>query len=303
MNERAIAEGNLESIRDYLQEDYWESGHDKKVSGYQNSYINWWWVNRWMQCFTSVFTVRDKKVLDLGCGYGSMVAGLVTWGADAYGIDISDYAIEKGKKEADYLRNRIFQGSIHDLSRFEDNSFDLIYSNQVFEHLPEAYVEQLISEMMRVCRPGAKLWLAFVISEEENGTRGEDDPDMTHINIHSMDWWRRRFFAAGFTEKTRINTAIAKRFLDARVSVAITAAAAVGLASLGSFSYSPQAILGISLNGLITVLDFALLGFIFLIALRMSNLLIMGLTALQVLGMVYLDFFLMDHGTQVTAGR
>ncbi len=210
MNERAISEGNLESIRDYLQEDYWESGHDKKVSGYQNSHINWWWVNRWMQCFTSVFTVRDKKVLDLGCGYGSMVAGLVTWGADAYGIDLSDYAIEKGKKEADYLENRIFQGSIHDLSRFEDNSFDLIYSNQVFEHLPEDYVEQLIREMMRVCRPGAKLWLAFVISEEENGVRGENDPDMTHINIHSMDWWRRRFFAAGFIEKIQINRAIAK---------------------------------------------------------------------------------------------
>nr|ACF17986.1 EchA [Nitratidesulfovibrio vulgaris str. 'Miyazaki F'] len=92
----------------------------------------------------------------------------------------------------------------------------------------------------------------------------------------------------------------AARNIIVPVSVAITAAAALGLAGLGSFSYSPQAILGISLNGLITVLDFALLGFIFLIALRMGNLLIMGLTVLQVLGMVYLDFFLMDHGTQVT---
>lgn len=199
---------NIETIREYVQRDYWESGHDKKISGYQDSFINWWWINRWMQCFAEVFAIKDKKVLDLGCAYGSMVAGFLTWGADAYGIDLSDYAIAKGIKEADYLQNRIFQGSIHDLSRFDDNTFDIIYSNQVFEHLPEKYVTNLVNEMMRVARPGAILWLAFVISEEENGVRKANDPDETHINIHSMDWWRKRFSQVGFIEDRKLNNKI-----------------------------------------------------------------------------------------------
>jgi SAM-dependent methyltransferase len=210
MKENLSKFDNLESIREYIQKDYWESGQDNKISGYQNSFINWWWVNRWLQCFTSVFTIKDKKILDLGCGYGAMVAGFVTWGADAYGIDISDYAIDKGKKEADFLENRIIQGSIHDLSMYPDASFDMIYSNQVFEHLPEKYVEQLINEMWRVSKPNAKLWLAFVVSTEENGIRKENDPDLTHINIHNMEWWRCRFAKVGFVENIKLNNRIRK---------------------------------------------------------------------------------------------
>ena len=199
---------SIESVRAYVQKDYWEFGCAKKISSYQNSFINWWWINRWLQCFTSVFEIKNKKILDLGCGYGAMVAGFVTWGADAFGIDLSDYAITKGKSEADFLENRIIQGSIHDLSVYADEEFDIIYSNQVFEHLPEKHVEQLINELCRVSRYGAKLWLAFVTSTEENGTRSENDTDLTHINLHSMEWWRRRFIKVGFVENRNIDKKI-----------------------------------------------------------------------------------------------
>lgn len=198
----------LEKVRNYVQEDYWENGVEKGCSGYQSTLINWWWVNRWMQCFTQVFPVVDQRILDLGCGYGSMVAGFQTWGGDAYGIDISDYAIKSGVQQAPYLEHRIFQGSIHDLSRFETESFDIIYSNQVFEHLPEQYVESMISEMWRVTKPGGQLFLSFVTSVEENGVRGADDNDETHINIHNMDWWRKRFFQKDFYENIERNERI-----------------------------------------------------------------------------------------------
>ncbi|UCG57567.1 MAG: class I SAM-dependent methyltransferase [Phycisphaerales bacterium] len=203
-----MEEGDLAEIRQYVQEDYWEHGKAKGLSGYDGAYINWWWVNRWMQCFAQVFPVRDKVILDLGCGYGSVVAGFQTWGADAYGIDISDYAVEKGKNLADYLAERLYQGSVHDLSRWGDETFDIIYSNQVFEHVPERYVTDVIAEAFRVLKPGGLCWFAFVTSTEENGVRGENDQDQSHINIHNMDWWRRRFFQAGFGERKDLDDAL-----------------------------------------------------------------------------------------------
>jgi len=190
----------LAEVRKYVQKEYWESGKSKGISGYEAEYHNWWWINRWMQCFNSVFPVRDKIILDLGCGYGSMVAGFQTWGADAYGIDLSDYGIEKGKQLADYLEHRLFQGSIHDLSNWGDNTFDILYSNQVFEHLPEELTAKLCSEIARIMKPDGVAWFAFVVSAEENGVRGPDDPDETHINIHNWDWWNRHFSANNLVE-------------------------------------------------------------------------------------------------------
>ena len=42
---------------------------------------------------------NPKKVLDAGCACGYLVAALRDKGVEAYGIDISDYAIEKAREE------------------------------------------------------------------------------------------------------------------------------------------------------------------------------------------------------------
>ena len=82
----------------------------------------------------------------------------------------------------------------------------------------------------------------------------------------------------------------------------ILAAASLALVGQGSFEYAPKSILGIGLDGLITLLDFALLGVILIIGLfRLKNMLIVALTALQIAGLFYLEFVLMDHGAVTAA--
>ena len=39
------------------------------------------------------YDLEGKKVLDIGCGFGFTVADLREMGADAYGIDFSEYAV------------------------------------------------------------------------------------------------------------------------------------------------------------------------------------------------------------------
>lgn len=76
----------------------------------------------------------------------------------------------------------------------------------------------------------------------------------------------------------------------------VLAAASLAMVGQGPFEYSPKSLLGISVDGLINFLDFVLLFVILGIAIvKLKNPLVIGLTVLQILGMVYLEFFLMEH--------
>ncbi|MGB5709456.1 MAG: class I SAM-dependent methyltransferase [Waterburya sp.] len=91
------------------------------------------------------------KVLDLGCGEGNSEAKFkahyqnVEW----FGLDIdeSPEVNARTKTEGNFYT---FDGIN---IPFEDNYFDVIYSNQVFEHV--RYPEALLKEINRVLKPGA----------------------------------------------------------------------------------------------------------------------------------------------------
>lgn len=194
----------LEDIRQYIQKEYWEEGKSKGISGYEKFEISYWWNGRLCQALDQAFGLRGKRFLDLGCAYGQVVAVAYLFGAEAHGIDLSNYAIEQGRLQASWLSNRTYQGSIHDLSVFENDRFDILYSNQVFEHLPGDLCLQLAQETYRVASPGAVLWAGLVLDLENEfiNTNGRDftDPDQSHINVRPKEWWDRHFISAGWLE-------------------------------------------------------------------------------------------------------
>ena len=116
----------LEEVKEYINKDYWTSGKTKNISNYENrESFDWWWNLRLFQCWNQVFPVRGKCILDLGCALGEFVsANLMAGGANAFGIDLSEYAIKQGHKVCPQLRSRTQVGSIHDLSMFKNNQFD-----------------------------------------------------------------------------------------------------------------------------------------------------------------------------------
>jgi SAM-dependent methyltransferase len=93
---------------------------------------------------------KDIKLLDIGCGNGLLTKNFIDNGVDAYGIDISlsshqHLPTEKFKKHDLSIRNY----------PFDDETFDVIFSKSVVEHLRDPDI--LIDESFRLLKPGGIL--------------------------------------------------------------------------------------------------------------------------------------------------
>lgn len=181
----------LEKHKQYLDESYWKGA---TKSSYERLPIGEDLAEEVFRYFGDEgFTCG----IDLGCGFGAGPERMRRAGIEFYGVDLSEYAIDYGRKLFG-LDGVLHLGSIHDLSRFEDNKFDFVISVQVFEHLPVELVDSLLRELKRTCKPGAKLWISLVCGYPGQLKRGYGDIDQTHITLFPKLWWDERFNEYGF---------------------------------------------------------------------------------------------------------
>lgn len=121
------------------------------------------------------------KVLDIGCAYGYIVKKLRAKGIDAWGVDISQYALSKAPEVVKpYLKH-----ASADRLPFGDKEFDIAFSASTFEHMPQTMVAKAISEAVRVAVRG-------IISVTPETTPNFDE-DITHRTKQPLSWWREQF--------------------------------------------------------------------------------------------------------------
>jgi len=107
--------------------------------------------------FASSF-VRDKLCLDVGCGVGYGSAYLVRKGATkVIGGDKSENALSYARNTARTSPNGALGFKLLDATSlpFADNSFDVVVSFEVIEHVKD--YERFLSEIRRVLRRNGKL--------------------------------------------------------------------------------------------------------------------------------------------------
>lgn len=102
------------------------------------------------------YAPSDTKILDLGCGNGISARLLNQAGFDVVGTDISPLFLEEARNwENPKLRYQVCD--VLELP-FDNDSFDVICSNELIEHLPDA--ETALKEMGRVVGKGGKIVLS-----------------------------------------------------------------------------------------------------------------------------------------------
>jgi ubiquinone/menaquinone biosynthesis C-methylase UbiE len=91
----------------------------------------------------------QDRILEIGCGIGTVVHELSKKGHDITGIDISIEAIEYGRKKYNNIHLEVQPA---ETLPYEDESFEIVLSFDLFEHIAE--IDKHISEVRRVLRPG-----------------------------------------------------------------------------------------------------------------------------------------------------
>jgi len=80
--------------------------------------------------------VREKNILEIGCGGGQNTIVLAKWGARSVGLDISEEQIKHAKALAKTNKVSVtfFMGTMEDLSMFNHESFDICLSSCAIGH-------------------------------------------------------------------------------------------------------------------------------------------------------------------------
>lgn len=110
--------------------------------------------NRYLKQEILPYAGADKRFLEIGCGTASLLCDLSPAFKELVGLDISEAALDGAmKRAADQNRTNVqfVKGDCFALP-FEDNSFDVVWSQGLHEHFPN-YVE-ILREELRVCSVG-----------------------------------------------------------------------------------------------------------------------------------------------------
>ncbi len=137
-------------------------------------------AENWMQMFDYVAAhlVADfspSTVLDAGCAWGLLVERLRARGVDAYGIDISAYAIQNVHPE---IQRYCQVGSITDPF---PRRYDLIVCIEVLEHMPPQDSEKAIANL---CQASDNIIFSSTPFNYQ---------EATHLNVQAPDYWARLF--------------------------------------------------------------------------------------------------------------
>ncbi|MBD3255812.1 MAG: methyltransferase domain-containing protein [Candidatus Lokiarchaeota archaeon] len=98
--------------------------------------------------------IKNKNVLEIGCGKGMTCYFLLRYGAKITGIDIidnfSETCLESGVKLIKMDASNL---------KFENNSFDLVYTFDAFEHFLDP--EKVLQEIIRVTKNDGYIYASF----------------------------------------------------------------------------------------------------------------------------------------------
>ena len=100
--------------------------------------------------FTEFPQWKNKKVLEVGCGLGTVGINFALNGADYTGVELSKESLEIAKKRFEVYNQsgKFYLGNAEELSSFVHiETYDLIYSFGVIHHSP--HPEKIVSEIKK----------------------------------------------------------------------------------------------------------------------------------------------------------
>lgn len=111
----------------------------------------------WIKQFIDL---RDKNVLDVGCGGGILAESLATSGAKTQAIDLSEKALKvadlHGLESGITVNYQLI--SAEELAKNSPNNFDVVTCMEMLEHVPDPF--SVVKACADLAKPGATLFFS-----------------------------------------------------------------------------------------------------------------------------------------------
>ena len=110
----------------------WRSGQERRLA----------MVRRWADL--------SGRVLDNGCGLGTWLEAMAPYSKHRFGLELEFERVRQARPRG--------EGAVQAVGErlpFDDDSFDVVLSNEVIEHVDDDRLA--VSEMVRVVRPGGRI--------------------------------------------------------------------------------------------------------------------------------------------------
>ncbi len=129
--------------------------------------------------FIERYLTKGAKILDIGAGTGQYSLHFARKGYVVSALELSDRNIEIFKSKVSYNDElEIVQGNALDLSRYADESFDIVLLFGPLYHLHSDEDKlQCIREAKRVCKKDGKIFFAFISNDIVVLTMQREHPD------------------------------------------------------------------------------------------------------------------------------
>jgi SAM-dependent methyltransferase len=135
---------------------------------------------------------QADTVLDFGCARGYVVRAFRELGHEAWGVDVSEWAITNADKEA-----KPFLKRMADPRALLPVTFDWIIAKDVLEHVAE--VQATINDLMASARKGVFAVVPLSLYDGTPYVVADYEKDVTHIHRLCLSSWARMFMRPGWS--------------------------------------------------------------------------------------------------------
>lgn len=171
-----------------FDENYYEHGESLGISLYSNY--------RWLPDLTFPLSHaivvdlgigRGDTILDFGCAKGFLVRALRLLHYEAFGYDISEYAIASAPEDVRPYLN---------CGEWYLNRYNWLIAKDVLEHISH---EDLSATLMLIAGAARRVFVIVPLGDGVKYNAPEYDKDKTHIIREDLAWWSKKFEAAGLS--------------------------------------------------------------------------------------------------------
>jgi len=182
-------------LNDIYNSDYYEKGVESGKSLYSNF--------RWMpeltipMCAEIIFNlnITEKQIiLDFGCAKGYVVKAFRLLHRQAYGVDISKYAIQCAPRDIEKYVQLVNEKDkiplIHNRKKY-----DWVISKDVLEHISYDCIDFVLNNIRESCK---NTFVVVPLGKGKKYNVPSYELDTTHIIREDLFWWQTKLKLAGF---------------------------------------------------------------------------------------------------------